>query len=104
MSYIAGKQAFLEILKQEGVSIMFGNPGTTELPLMDGLARLSAEDDVYVGMDLDRPFIDYVGLAKALGVPGEHVEKTAEVPKALERGLRSRGPYLIDVRIDATFK
>ena len=39
MSYIAGKQAFLEILKQEGVSVMFGNPGTTELPLMDGLAR-----------------------------------------------------------------
>ena len=34
-----GKQAFLEILSQEGVSIMFGNPGTTELPLMDGLAR-----------------------------------------------------------------
>ena len=39
MPYIAGKQAFLEILKQEGVSVMFGNPGTTELPLMDGLAR-----------------------------------------------------------------
>ena len=39
MSYIAGKQAFLEILKREGVSLMFGNPGTTELPLMDGLAR-----------------------------------------------------------------
>src|SRR5688572_10124249 len=39
MSFIAGKQAFLEILKQEGVSLMFGNPGTTELPLMDGLAR-----------------------------------------------------------------
>ena len=39
MPYISGKQAFLEILKQEGVSVMFGNPGTTELPLMDGLAR-----------------------------------------------------------------
>ncbi|MBI3636910.1 MAG: thiamine pyrophosphate-binding protein, partial [Candidatus Rokubacteria bacterium] len=39
MAYISGKQAFLEILKQEGVSLMFGNPGTTELPLMDGLAR-----------------------------------------------------------------
>ena len=39
MPYVAGKQAFLEILKQEGVSLMFGNPGTTELPLMDGLAR-----------------------------------------------------------------
>src|SRR5499433_1407207 len=39
MAYSTGKQAFLQILKQEGVSIMFGNPGTTELPLMDGLAR-----------------------------------------------------------------
>jgi benzoylformate decarboxylase len=35
---ISGKRAFLEILKQEGVSVMFGNPGTTELPLMDALA------------------------------------------------------------------
>src|SRR5256885_1308681 len=39
MAYICGKQAFLQILRQEGVSVMFGNPGTTELPLMDGLAR-----------------------------------------------------------------
>src|SRR5258706_7335675 len=39
MAYIPGQQAFLKILKQEGVSVMFGNPGTTELPLMDGLAR-----------------------------------------------------------------
>ena len=39
MTYISGKAAFLQILRQEGVSVMFGNPGTTELPLMDGLAR-----------------------------------------------------------------
>src|SRR5712691_13555528 len=39
MAYISGKQAFLQMLKQEGVWVMFGNPGTTELPLMDGLAR-----------------------------------------------------------------
>src|SRR5437867_5453325 len=39
MPFTSGKQAFLEILKQEGVEVMFGNPGTTELPLMDGLAR-----------------------------------------------------------------
>src|SRR5207237_1550702 len=30
--------AVLELLKQEGVEILFGNPGTTELPLMDALA------------------------------------------------------------------
>jgi benzoylformate decarboxylase len=29
----------LELLKQEGVELIFGNPGTTELPLMDALAR-----------------------------------------------------------------
>src|SRR5215471_17006547 len=32
---MSGKRAFLDLLKQEGVEIMFGNPGTTELPLMD---------------------------------------------------------------------
>jgi benzoylformate decarboxylase len=35
---MSGKRAFLELLKQEGVEVMFGNPGTTELPLMDALA------------------------------------------------------------------
>jgi benzoylformate decarboxylase len=35
---MSGKRAFLDLLKQEGVEVMFGNPGTTELPLMDALA------------------------------------------------------------------
>src|SRR5579864_787045 len=35
---MSGKRAFLELLKQEGVDILFGNPGTTELALMDALA------------------------------------------------------------------
>src|SRR3954466_8418156 len=35
---MSGKRAFLDVLKQEGVEILFGNPGTTELPLMDALA------------------------------------------------------------------
>jgi benzoylformate decarboxylase len=35
---MSGKRAFLELLRQEGVGIVFGNPGTTELPLMDAFA------------------------------------------------------------------
>ena len=35
---MSGKRAFLELLKQEGVEVLFGNPGTTELPLMDAFA------------------------------------------------------------------
>src|SRR5712675_1503056 len=35
---MSGKRAFLDLLKQEGVEIVFGNPGTTELQLMDAFA------------------------------------------------------------------
>src|ERR1700710_2173405 len=38
MPVMSGKTALLELLKQEGVRVMFGNPGTTELALMDALA------------------------------------------------------------------
>ena len=38
MPMTTGKQALLDLLAQEGVEVIFGNPGTTELPLMDALA------------------------------------------------------------------
>jgi benzoylformate decarboxylase len=68
------------------------------------LKGFSAEDDKYVAMDLVNPRLDYVGLAKAQGVPGELVEKSADVGPAIHRGLASGGPYVIDVRIDGSFK
>lgn len=34
---ISGRGAFIELLKSEGVTQMFGNPGTTELPIMHAL-------------------------------------------------------------------
>jgi thiamine pyrophosphate-dependent acetolactate synthase large subunit-like protein len=30
---MSGKRAFLDLLKQEGVKAMFGNPGTTDTTL-----------------------------------------------------------------------
>ncbi len=44
MTLMTGKRALLELFKQEGIKVMFGNPGTTELPLMDALA---VEDDIH---------------------------------------------------------
>jgi benzoylformate decarboxylase len=38
MTEITGKHALLELLVQEGISLVFGNPGSTELHLMDALA------------------------------------------------------------------
>jgi benzoylformate decarboxylase len=67
------------------------------------LKGFSAEDDRYVAMDLDKPLIDYVGLARSLGVAGERVEKTADVGPAVARALDTGGPALIDVRIDPSF-
>jgi benzoylformate decarboxylase len=37
MSRIAGRSAFLSLLKDEGITHLFGNPGTTELPIMHAL-------------------------------------------------------------------
>ncbi len=37
MNTIKGSSAFLSLLKDEGVTHLFGNPGTTELPIMDAL-------------------------------------------------------------------
>src|SRR5262247_2133223 len=68
------------------------------------LKGFSAEADKYVGLDLVNPAIDFVGMARSLGVPGELCEKTPDIGPALKRGLASGGPYLIDVRIDGAFK
>jgi benzoylformate decarboxylase len=35
MTRITGRRAFLQLLVDEGVSHLFGNPGTTELPIME---------------------------------------------------------------------
>ena len=36
---ITGRSAFLALLKDEGITHLFGNPGTTELPIMDALTE-----------------------------------------------------------------
>ena len=52
---LSGRSAFLELLKQEGVDRIFGNPGTTELPIMHALT--------------DRPEMGYVlGLQESIVV------------------------------------
>ena len=63
---IAGRRLFLELLKQEGVKVMFGNPGTTELPLMDALA---GEDDIHYVLALQESLVMAMadGYARASG-------------------------------------
>ena len=56
----------------------------------------------YVGMHLGDPDIDFVGLAKSQGVPGEKVTAGHELEPALKRAAdatRGGSPYLLDVDI-----
>ncbi|MCG8561633.1 MAG: thiamine pyrophosphate-dependent enzyme [Hyphomicrobiales bacterium] len=39
MNRITGRSAFLALLKDEGITHLFGNPGTTELPIMHALSE-----------------------------------------------------------------
>lgn len=66
MPVISGKRAFLELLKQEGVEVLFGNPGTTELPLMDAFA---VENDIRYVLGLQEAVVMAMadGYAQASG-------------------------------------
>jgi thiamine pyrophosphate-dependent acetolactate synthase large subunit-like protein len=167
---MAGQQAFLEILRAAGVQYIIGNPGTTELPLMDilpaypdmhyrltlhegvamamadGYALASgtlgvlnvhvapglgnamgmlhdcnngqylilkrrlhayngpaAKDQSYIGMDLVSPAIQFVDLARALGVQAECAKRPADLHQALQASMQRQGPTLIDVPLKADF-
>ena len=71
---------------------------------MLSLDLASAKRGIYPGMDLVDPEIDYVGLAKALGVRAERVEKPGELREVLAACLAHAGPSLVDVAIDRSFK
>ena len=64
----------------------------------------AAQQDNYVGMELNNPEIDYVGLAKSLGVPAEHATTVHEATDLIAKGLAGSGPMLINVAIAREFK
>ena len=48
-------------------------------------------------LTLDRPFLDWVALAKGHGVAGVQVDNAGALVQALQRGFASRGPCLVEV-------
>jgi acetolactate synthase-1/2/3 large subunit len=50
-------------------------------------------------LDLSRPDLDFVGLARGMGVPGERVDTMEDFNKAVARGLGVKGPYLVEVML-----
>ena len=44
---------------------------------------------------------DFAAMARSAGVEGVRVEKAADLAEAIEQGLKTDKPYLIDANIDA---
>ncbi|MBV8865412.1 MAG: acetolactate synthase large subunit [Acidobacteriaceae bacterium] len=69
------------VLKREFMNLGLGNPGQRALDMFE----------------LNRPELDWLHLAKGMGVPATRVTSIDVFAKALRRGFESDGPSLIEV-------
>jgi acetolactate synthase I/II/III large subunit len=69
------------VLKREFSYLGVGNPGPRVLDMFE----------------IGRPDLDWVQLAKGMGVPGTRVNSLDTFGKALQAGLKGEGPTLIEV-------
>ncbi|WP_458130224.1 thiamine pyrophosphate-binding protein [Pseudomonas sp. Z2-11] len=61
----------------------------------------SAGTNQFIGMDIRDPAIDFLALASALGVASRRVERSSDIAGAVEDGIRSGRPNLIELPITA---
>jgi benzoylformate decarboxylase len=88
VTYVVANNASYAILKSG--MLTFGLP--------------AAKRGVFPGMDLVDPEIDYLALARAMGVLAVRVDKPGALRDVLARALAHGGPALVDVAIDRGFE
>jgi acetolactate synthase-1/2/3 large subunit len=71
------------ILKQEYANMGAGAPGPQALAMID----------------IDRPRIDWLAMARSMGVPAVAVDTAEGFYKAMRDSTREQGPTLIEVRL-----
>lgn len=72
-----------QILKGEFANMGFGKPGPQASAMID----------------IDRPSIDWLAMAKSMGVPGVSVEDAGDFYRAMVRSTQAAGPTLIEVKL-----
>ena len=60
---------------------------------------LSTRSNHYIAMDIVEPAIDYLAMAKSMGLPARRVERAADVAGAIEAGIASGQANLVEVVI-----
>jgi acetolactate synthase-1/2/3 large subunit len=72
-----------QILKGEFAGVDAGEPGQRALNMLN----------------IDRPALDWISLAKGMGVPGSAVDNADNFNKALAEAIAEKGPRLIEVQM-----
>ncbi|MEX0284201.1 MAG: acetolactate synthase large subunit [Paracoccaceae bacterium] len=72
-----------KILRGELTNVGVQNPGPRAIDMLS----------------LDRPALDWVQMARSMGVEAERVETAATLAAAMQNGFASGGPYLIEVML-----
>ncbi|MHA6265099.1 acetolactate synthase large subunit [Arenibacterium sp. CAU 1754] len=72
-----------QILRGELTNVGVGNPGPRAIDMLS----------------LDRPTIDWVAMARGMGVESCRVDEAGDLTKAIETGLETPGPFLIEVAV-----
>ena len=71
------------------------------LVAMRGIAE---QADTFVGMELNNPAIDFVGLAKSLGIDAARATNVKDATDLIAKGLKDNRPLLIDVAMERGYK
>jgi len=71
---------------------------------LHNMRGLAEQADSYVGMELIDPRIDFVGLARSLGIKAERAKTVHEATDLVAQGIKGGGSLLIDVELDRAFK
>ena len=70
----------------------------------NAMKGLAAQADNYVAMDLDKPRVDFVSVARGLGLTAHRATTCRTWATCWRRRSRPDGPTLIDVEVDRSWK
>ena len=63
---------------------------------------IASKENRFIAMDINHPAIDYIALATSMGVSARRVERAADIASAIEAGITSGKPNLVEIPISVT--
>jgi benzoylformate decarboxylase len=82
--------------------VICANASYDQVKIMKNLLMGDKAKGRYLGMDLDKPRIDFCQLSQAMGVRGQKVERPEELGESLRSALESGKPAVVEVYIEKT--